>query len=129
MIRLATYNIEWFTNLFDQNNQLIEDNSWSGKWNVTKSMQINALGKVFQSIDADGIMIIEAPDNSKGQSSVIALEHFAAHFKLRQNKAIVGFTNHTQQEIAFLFDPTKLDVVHDPQGYPPPHVGARETPR
>jgi len=44
MIRLATYNVEWFTNLFDQNNQLIEDNSWSGKWNVTKSMQINALG-------------------------------------------------------------------------------------
>jgi hypothetical protein len=129
MIRLATYNIEWFTNLFDQNNQLIEDNSWSGKWNVTKSMQINALGQVFQSIEADGIMIIEAPDNSKGQSSVIALEHFAAHFKLRQNKAIVGFTNHTQQEIAFLFDPTKLDVVHDPQGYPPPHDGARQTPR
>jgi hypothetical protein len=129
MMRLATYNVEWFTNLFDQNNQLIEDDSWSSKWNVTKSMQINALGKVFQTIDADGIMIIEAPDNSNGQSSIIALEQFASHFKLRQNKAIVGFTNHTQQEIAFLFDPTKLDVIHDPQGYPPPHEDARETPR
>jgi len=128
-MRLATYNVEWFSKLFDRNDQLLENNNWSGKWNVTKSMQINSLGHVFKAMDADGIMVIEAPDNGNEQSSVIALENFAAHFNLRQNKAIIGFSNHTQQEITFLFDPEKMDVIHDPLGFTPPHNGARDTPR
>ena len=106
-MRLATYNVEWFSKLFNQDDQLIDDGSWSGKWNVTKSMQISALGTVFQALNADGIMIIEAPDASINQSTVAALEGFAARFKLRQNKAVIGFANDTQQEIAFLYDPKK----------------------
>lgn len=128
-MRLATYNVEWFSKLFDQNNKLTADSSWSGKWNVTKSMQINALGDVFKALDADGIMIIEAPDTDAVQSSVVALEGFAKHFGLRQNKALIGFTNDTQQEIAFLFDPAKMDAVHDPQGFATAEAGAREVPR
>ncbi len=128
-MRLATYNVEWFSKLFDQNNQLINDNSWSGKWNVTKSMQINALGKVFQTLDADGVMIIEAPDDSINQSTIAALENFATRFKLRQNKALIGFANNTQQEISFLYDPTKLDVIHNPKGIQEPQMGAHDDPR
>ncbi|MBL4751241.1 MAG: endonuclease [Amylibacter sp.] len=128
-MRLATYNVEWFSKLFDQNDRLIEDGSWSGKWNVTKSMQVNALGKVFQALNADGIMIIEAPDASINQSTVTALEGFAARFRLRQNKAMIGFANDTQQEIAFLYDPAKMDVIHDPQGIAEPETGAHENPR
>ena len=127
-MRLATYNIEWFSKLFDQNNQLLENNSWSGKWNVTKAMQINALGMIIQTLDADGIMIIEAPDNSKDQSTIAALENFAKHFNLRQSKAIIGFSNDTQQEIAFLYDPLKMDVSHDPKGVATPETGAHENP-
>ncbi len=128
-MRLATYNVEWFSNLFDQKGSLIMNNSWSGKWNVTKEMQINALGTVLQTLDADGIMIIEAPDDSNTHSTVKALESFAAHFGLRQNKAIIGFTNHTQQEIAFLYDPKTMEVVHDPLGIAEPDVGMKDEPR
>jgi hypothetical protein len=128
-MRLATYNVEWFAKLFDEKNNLALDDSWSGRRDVTKIQQINALGEVFQAIDADGIMIIEAPNTGIGQSSVVALENFATHFRLRQNKAIVGFTNDTQQEIAFLYDPTQMEVYHDPQGRPTTEDGARNAPR
>ena len=128
-MRLATYNVEWFSKLFDQDDQLIDNGSWSGKWNVTKYMQINALGTVFQAIDADGIMIIEAPDSSNNQSTITALENFASRFRLRQTKAIIGFANDTQQEIAFLYDPRTMDVSHDPQGLPTTETGARDNPR
>jgi hypothetical protein len=74
-------------------------------------------------------MIIEAPNSGIGQSTVVALENFAKHFKLRQTKAVVGFTNNTQQEIAFLYDPAQMDVYHDPQGRPTTEDGARNAPR
>ncbi len=115
-MRIATYNVEWFATLFDRNNQLIDDNSWSRRYDVTKSQQIAALGTVFKALDADAIMIIEAPDSSRFQSGEQALENFARHFGLRQNKALIGFENHTQQEIALLYDPLKMQVSHDPQG-------------
>ncbi|PCH92653.1 MAG: endonuclease [Rhodobacteraceae bacterium] len=128
-MRLATYNIEWFSSLFDNQNELINDNSHSGRRDVTKKQQIKALGAVFKVMDADGIMIIEAPNSGAGQSSKVALENFARHFKLRQNKAIVGFENDTQQEIAFLYDPRKMDAFHDPQGRPSTADGSRTAPR
>lgn len=128
-MRFATYNVEWFSSLFNDNNKLINDGSWSGRYNVTKAQQTKALGKIFSAIDADGIMIIEAPNTSAKQSTKSALEHFARKFKLRQNKAIVGFTNDTQQEIAFLYDPTKMDIEHDPKGNPSGPDGSRVAPR
>ena len=128
-MRFATYNVEWFAKLFDDKNALIMDHSWSGRHDVTKQQQIEALGKVFQAMDADGIMVIEAPNSGVGQSSVVALENFAKHFGLRQNKAVVGFTNDTMQEIAFLYDPTMMDVYHDPIGRETTTDGARNAPR
>lgn len=116
MMRIATYNVEWFAKLFDNDNRLVNDESWSHRHDVTKSMQTAALGQVFQALEADAIMIIEAPDSSPHQSGEIALENFARHFGLRQNKALIGFENDTQQEIALLYDPLKMQVYHDPQG-------------
>ncbi len=114
MIRLATYNIEWFASLFDADDDLMFSNKWSGRHDVTKGQQIAALGKVFRRLGADAIMIIEAPNTGQGQSTVRALENFARHFNLRQNKALIGFENETQQEIALLYDPKKLTARHDP---------------
>ena len=71
---------------------------------------------MFQTLDADAIMIIEAPNSGGTQFAKTALEIFAKHFKLRQNTAIVGFENDTQQEIALLYDPQKIGVLHDPKG-------------
>lgn len=114
-MRLATYNVEWFNSLFDNDGQLINDDSWSSRWDVTKAQQTAGLGHVFSALDADTVMIIEAPDTSPHRNTVTALETFAATFGLRAQQAITGFTNDTQQEIALLFDPDVVAAKHDPQ--------------
>jgi predicted extracellular nuclease len=115
-MRIATYNVEWFNSLFDNNGLLTNDGSWSARWDVTKAQQTAALGAVFAAIDADAVMIIEAPDTSPKRSTIKALMHFADHFGLRTTDALTGFTNDTQQEIALLFDPKVVQAQHDPQG-------------
>lgn len=126
-MRFATYNVEWFSTLFADDGTLVDDDSWSSRRDVTKAQQTAALGQVFQAINADAIMVIEAPDTSPNRSTVAALEHFAARFKLRARKALTGFANDTQQEIALLYDPDKLSAKHDPKG--PEQGGKGEAPR
>lgn len=118
MIRLATYNVEWFTELFDDAANIMEDDRWSRRHNVTRRQQLAAIGRVMGALDADGIMIIEAPDAHKRRSGTDALEAFAAQYGLRQRRALMGFINQTQQEIAFLYDPDVLTARHDPVGDP-----------
>ena len=115
-MRIATYNVEWFNRLFDDDGQLINDGSWSSRWDVTKARQTEALGNVFRALDADAIMIIEAPDTSPNRDGQVALETFAKTFGLRSNKALIGFPNDTQQEIALLYDPAVVTAVHKPLG-------------
>jgi hypothetical protein len=114
-VRIATYNVEWFNSLFSDDGKLIDDGSWSSRWNVTKAQQTAGLGTVFAALDADAVMIIEAPDTSPHRNTMIALEEFAAHFGLRTREAITGFTNDTQQEIALLYDPEVMTAAHDPR--------------
>lgn len=115
-LRLATYNVEWFNSLFDQDGALLDDGGWSGRWNVTRAQQTAALGLVFQAMDADGIMVIEAPDDSRRRSGAKALVNFAERFGLRARAAVMGFANETQQEITFLFDPDVITAEHAPMG-------------
>lgn len=115
-LRIATYNVEWFNTLFDDAGQLHNSDDWSSRWNVTRAQQTAALGLVFQAMDADGIMIIEAPDTNRVRDGATALETFAAHFGLRARDVVMGFRNDTQQEISFLYDPDVITAIHDPQG-------------
>ena len=115
-MRLATYNVEWFANLFDDADRLVVDDGWSGRQDVTRAQQIEALGKVFTAIDADAVMVIEAPNTGHKQDTVRALEGFAAAFDLRARKAVIGFANDTHQEIALMYDPAALSAHHDPRG-------------
>lgn len=115
-MRIATYNVEWFTNLFDRRGKLLEDGEWSARYNVTRADQLTALGIVFTAMDADAVMVIEAPDDSSRHRTTDQLESFAARYGLRTRKALLGFDNETQQEIALLYDPDKLSVTHDPRG-------------
>ena len=128
-MRFATYNIEWFNNLFDDDGILLEDGGWSRRHNVTRADQLTALGIVFTAIDADAVMVIEAPDASKHRSTLTALESFATRYQLRQRRALIGFKNHTQQEIALLYDPDVLSAVHDPKGEKTGKRGAKGAPR
>ena len=109
-MRIATYNVEWFTGLFDDEDQLLLDDGWSARHNITRAQQAQALGTVFRAMDADAVMVIEAPDQSRKRGTVAALERFA---------------NDTQQEIALLFDPDQLSATHAPGGA----VGQGDAPR
>lgn len=123
-LRLATYNVEWMNALFDDDGRLDASAELSARYNISKADQLAALGIVFTALDADGVMIIEAPDQGSRRSTTRALEAFAAHFGLRTRKAIIGFASSTEQEIAFLYDPDVLSVTHDPRGIPAPAKGA-----
>lgn len=127
-MRIATYNVEWFDALFEDN-VLAVDDAWSARHNVTRAQQTEALGIVFTALDADAVMVIEAPDTSKAADTIAALEHFAASFDLRARKAIMGFANETQQEIALLYDPDAMQVRHDPQGPATGKKGSAAAPR
>ena len=128
-MKIATYNVEWFNSLFNDAGHLINDDTWSSRWGITKEQQTAALGAVFQAMDLDGAMIIEAPDSSKHRNATAALETFAARFKLRARKAIIGFANDTQQEICFLYDPDAMSAKHAPIGDPVGKKGSRDAPR
>lgn len=128
-LRLATYNVEWFNALFDDHGRMLEDTAPSSRYKTTRAEQLGALGIVFTALDADGITIIEAPDTNGKRSTVKALETFARHYGLRARKAIIGFPSETEQEIAFLYDPDRLTVHHDPRGAPSTSHGSTEAPR
>ncbi len=128
-MRLATYNVEWFNALFDDEGRLLEDRGWSGRHDVRRAEQIAALGRVFGALDADAVMVIEAPDTSRRRDGARALETFAARYGLRARKALIGFQNDTQQEIALLYDPDVMAAHHDPQGAPTGKAGRADAPR
>ncbi|WP_058247104.1 endonuclease/exonuclease/phosphatase family protein [Tropicibacter naphthalenivorans] len=113
-MRIATYNVEWFDSLFDNKGRLHMDRRWSSRHDVTRAEQAEALGIVFTAMNADAVMVIEAPDTSSRRSSVRALTHFAESFDLRTREVVTGFANDTQQEIALMYDPAVLTVRHDP---------------
>ncbi|MEZ5714438.1 MAG: endonuclease/exonuclease/phosphatase family protein [Paracoccaceae bacterium] len=128
-MRIATYNVEWFNNLFDDDGGLMLDDGWSGRQDVTRAQQIEALGLVFTALDADAVMVIEAPDHNGRRATVPALQTFARAFDLRARNAIIGFQNDTQQEIALLFDPDALSARHDPLGDETGKKGSPAAPR
>ncbi len=128
-MRIATYNVEWFDSLFDDDGRLRMDDGWSGRRDVTRAEQIEALGTVFSAMDADAIMVVEAPDTNRTRDTATALEEFARTFDLRTTRALTGFTNGTQQELALLYDPAKVEAVHDPRGEQTGKKGAWDAPR
>lgn len=114
-MRIATYNVEWFNSLFDRRGRLLPDGEWSARYHVTRAQQLEALGIVFTAVDADVFLIVEAPDDSDQHRTVAQLEAFASWAGLRQRRALLGFANDTQQEIALLYDPDRVQLTHDPQ--------------
>jgi len=115
-LRIATYNVEWFTNLFGRNDVLLDDGEWSSRYKITRHQQLGAIATVLKAVDADVVMVIEAPDTGGNRNSVRALQGFAEAFSLRQSHALSGFESHTRQEITLLYDPDIVAVRHAPEG-------------
>ncbi len=104
-MRIATWNVEWFNALFDDEGRLQPDDRWSARHGVTRREQLSGLVEVFRALDPDAVLVVEAPDESRRRSTVRALEGFAADAGIRARRALIGFPNATEQEIALLHDP------------------------
>ena len=128
-MKIATYNVEWMSNLFNDEGQLMADDRWSARRDVTRAQQIEALGIVFNALDADAVMVIEAPDSHRRRDGTAALETFADWAGIRARRAVQGFINDTQQEIAMLYDPDVLSARHDPLGKETGKKGSDLAPR
>ena len=113
-LRIATYNVEWFHALFDDHGRLLDTNAWSGRHKVTRAEQIAGLGTVFRAMDADAVLVVEAPDISRHRNGAVALENFAKSAGLRAREVCFGFANDTQQEIMLLYDPDVIRASHAP---------------
>ena len=128
-MRIATYNVEWFEDLFDKDNNLQLTQDWSRRYDVKRVDQANAIAAVIQRVDADIMLIVEAPNTGHSQDTVKALESFTKHFGLRQSAAAIGFVNETHQELAVIYDPLVVSVSHDPQGEVSDGNAAAKAPR
>jgi hypothetical protein len=128
-MRIATYNVEWFHALFDPEGALLRDDARSGRQGVTRAEQIDALVTVFRALDADAILVVEAPDISRRNDGVTALRAFAAEAGLRARAVLSGFPNETQQELMLLYDPDVIAARHDPLGPVAGKHGRAEAPR
>ena len=102
--------------LFDADGRLIEDAGPSRRYGVTRGEQLAAIGIVLTAIDADAVIIIEAPDEGPRRSATRALTALAEAAGLRAGAAVIGFPSPTEQEIAALYDPGRITLRHDPQG-------------
>jgi len=118
MLRIATWNIEWFNALFADDGQMLEDDAPSARHGVSRAAQLAGIGIVMAAMDADALLIVEAPDEGRRRSTVRALEGFAETCGLRARRALIGFPSHTEQELALLYDPDRMAVQHAPQEGP-----------
>lgn len=114
-MRLATWNIEWFNTLFEDD-ALMRDARWSARRDVTRARQADAIAAVLRAMDPDALLVVEAPDERERGSTARRLTAFAAAYDLRLSRAMIGFDNGTQQEIALWFDPASLSARHDAIG-------------
>ncbi|MEO0915079.1 MAG: endonuclease/exonuclease/phosphatase family protein, partial [Pseudomonadota bacterium] len=116
LMRIATWNVCWFSELFDAEDTLLADGECSKLYNVTRRQQADAIAQVLKAVNADLLIMIEAPNTGKTQSTSRALIRFAEAHSLRQTHALIGFESPTHQEIAALYDPAIVTPRHDPQG-------------
>lgn len=134
-MRLVTWNIAWFDSLFDDEGRIRRDDGPGGLAGVGAVTQARAIAQVLTALDADAVMVIEAPDTRPvppfapqppQRETCAMLRRFAKQNGLRARHAVRGFLNGTQQEIAFLFDARALRAVHDPHG---PRRATAQAPR
>ncbi|MCP4602236.1 MAG: hypothetical protein GY847_17250 [Proteobacteria bacterium] len=114
-IRICTYNGEWLDEMFDNDNELdlVGDGSRTGR---SKAERLAATKTVLRNVNADLIGIVEGPGTSSNKSTVKCLEHLAEIAEIDTNKALIGFPSPGNQELAILYNPEKLEVVHSPGG-------------
>jgi hypothetical protein len=115
-MRIATWNVQWFDSLFDDTGDVLRGDGPSGRPDVGREERVAALRLVLARIDADALLVVEAPDRQPGRrDGTRALARFAEGAGIRATRVVTGFDSDTQQELALLHDPTRLLARFDPQ--------------
>ena len=89
-LRLCSYNIEWFDDLFTKSNTL--------KTDADSRPRQEAIRDVLQTVNGDVIGIVEAPNTTTttgSQSTAECLENFSQWAQLRTTKVLTGFISHS----------------------------------
>jgi endonuclease/exonuclease/phosphatase family metal-dependent hydrolase len=118
-IRVGCYNIEWFEECFKADNSMKQSDEALRKSEAVKN--------VLKKVDADLLTIIEAPNTTTttgSQSTVTKLETFASWAGLKTDTAAIGYKSAGRQEIAILYNASKMKVTHEPGG----QKGSRSNP-
>jgi endonuclease/exonuclease/phosphatase family metal-dependent hydrolase len=125
-LRICSYNLEWFDDLFAPDNSLrrgkVEPSDGGfcrpGVGRFDADQRAAAVGEVLRTVDADLYGLLEAPNTKAdgSKSTITCLENFAADQGLRTRKAMTGYISRTCQELALLYDPDKLEARHIPSG-------------
>ncbi|MEO1014620.1 MAG: endonuclease/exonuclease/phosphatase family protein [Pseudomonadota bacterium] len=103
MIRLATYNVKWFDDLFTSKNEL--------KTGAETGKRLDAIADAFRLMDADFIGLVEGPNSGGAQSGPKKVQAFAKEYGLRTRKALIGVPSQGRQEIIAMYDPDVVAVT------------------
>lgn len=117
-IKICSYNIEWFDDFFDKDNNVKPFDSGSKKDEEMKE-RLESLVTVFQSLDADLYGITEAPNTTTTTGHQSAIEKFKNFLDFAQvdgYEVAFGFPSAGRQEIVALYKTDTLEVAHKPGG-------------
>lgn len=107
-LSVCSYNIEDFFECFNEANEPKTESKDEAK-------KLQSVATVLENVDADLIGVVEGPqtvkaDNSN-QSTVKALQKFAAEYDLRQNQASMGYPAQGERELAVMYDESVIKSV------------------
>lgn len=120
-MRFMTWNIEWFTRLFDANGQPLADNQADeDRPPQTRAQRLQAIADVLTALDPAFVGLVEGPDstNANPTRSVDSVLAFSNQFGLPYNAATIGFRSDGQQEIVAMWDSTRVQAQLNQGGGP-----------
>ncbi len=110
ILRIAVYNVEWMRNLFETDG--------TPKTTGADAKRSQILAAVIQALQVDFLGIVEGPDTlvsgaktSSGQLLAWANQFIPGH----SFSAVHGFPSSGQQELAAMYDSTKVKVLFTPE--------------
>ncbi len=111
-IRVCSYNVEWFDDLFEPDNSL--------RTNAETAARCQAIHDVLALVNADIVGLVEAPNTTTTtgiQDTIAKLDNFhAAYPGLRATSSLLGYISAGRQELVCQYDPNVVEMVHNPGG-------------
>lgn len=121
MARYMTWNVQWFTRLFDPVGLPLADNQPDeDRPPQTRAQRLQAIADVLAHLNPAFVGLIEGPDstNANPTRSVDSVLAFSNQFGLPYDAATIGFRSRGQQEIVALWDTNRVNAQLNQGGGP-----------